>query len=104
MWGGRLRAGDLLVRYGGDEFAVILPECQHEDARWLADRLRTPLPHGQTCSIGAAAWVVDESGEQLVSRADEALLTAKRHGRDETWLSPGRTAPLGRATGVSTGG
>ncbi len=86
-WHTRLRTGDVLVRYGGDEFAVILPDCQIEDAEHLAERLRGPLPEGQTCSIGVAAWGANESGEHLVSRADEALLMAKRHGRDGTRLS-----------------
>ena len=81
VWSNRLRAGDLLVRYGGDEFAVILPECGMEDAKRLAERLRAPLPAEQTCSVGVAVLVPNESGEQLVSRADEALLVAKRHGR-----------------------
>ena len=83
-WSNRLRAGDVLVRYGGDEFAVILPDCQIHAARRLADRLRAPLPDGQTCSVGVAVWNVNESGEQLLARADEALLAAKRDGRDET--------------------
>jgi diguanylate cyclase (GGDEF)-like protein len=103
VWGSRLRDGDLLVRYGGDEFAVILPECRIDDARRLADRLRAPLPAAQACSVGAAAWLPDETGEQLVARADEALLIAKRRGRDETWIAEGGVR-LRRAGGVSTGG
>jgi diguanylate cyclase (GGDEF)-like protein len=82
-WSTRLRAGDLLVRYGGDEFAVILPECGMEDAMQLAERLRAPLSAGQTCSVGVAVLMPNESGEQLVSRADDALLAVKRLHREE---------------------
>jgi diguanylate cyclase (GGDEF)-like protein len=87
IWARRLRTGDLLVRFGGDEFAAILPDCSIEDATHLADRLRTGLPDGETCSVGVAAWLPGESGAELIDRADEALLRAKRDGRNEIRLA-----------------
>lgn len=82
-WSARLRGGDVLVRYGGDEFAAILPDCRLADADELARRLREATPLHQSCSIGIAAWRTDETGDQLMCRADEALLAAKRGGRNE---------------------
>ena len=81
-WTTRLRETDLLARYGGEEFAVVLPDCDGETARQVLDELRLCMPDGSTCSIGVAIWDGHESGEALVSRADQALYDAKRSGRD----------------------
>ena len=48
----------------------------------VAERMRRATPRGQTCSIGVATWDGTESAAELVGRADEALYSAKRNGRD----------------------
>jgi diguanylate cyclase (GGDEF)-like protein len=91
-WKYRLRSSDLLARYGGDEFLVMLADCGPSDAHELAKRLCSAVPHDQTCSVGVATWDGRESGEQLVRRADQALLAAKRAGRDQVYVAPLSTA------------
>ena len=81
-WRAQLRATDLLSRYGGEEFAVILPTCPMEDALVLIERLRAATPGGQTCSAGVAQWDGWETADALVGRADAALYEAKAAGRD----------------------
>jgi diguanylate cyclase len=71
----------LLDRYGGEEFAVLLPDCGLAAAMEIAERLRTAQPEG-TCSIGVAAWDGQEEATGLVARADRALYAAKEAGRD----------------------
>jgi len=91
-WWANLRKADLLVRYGGEEFAVLLPDCGLDDAMAIAERLRTAQPEG-TCSIGVAEWVSNESVDELVRRADQALYAAKAGGRNRCCASPSaRTA------------
>lgn len=88
-----LRAGDILARLGGEEFAVLLP--RHDDVRaaLVAERLRsaiaaTPVSgptddHVVTISIGGACAKATESSiEDLLLRADRALYAAKRAGRN----------------------
>ena len=82
LWLAELRDTDVLVRYGGEEFAVILPDTAAHAARAIADRLRAATPHGQTASAGVATWDTVENGASLVSRADAALYEAKVAGRD----------------------
>ena len=82
LWLGELRDTDLLVRYGGEEFAVILPATGSNDARLIAERLRGATPHGQTSSGGAATWDAVEDLASLIGRADAALYEAKVAGRD----------------------
>ena len=72
----------MLVRYGGEEFAVILPASSLEDSPTVLERLRAATPSEQTVSAGVAAWNGHETPDELVGRADEALYAAKADGRD----------------------
>jgi diguanylate cyclase (GGDEF)-like protein len=90
-WQEQLRNSDLLVRYGGEEFAVLLPDCALQDVPVIADRLLTAQPEG-TCSIGVAAWDGAESAAELVARADRALYAAKEDGRNRWRASPPRSS------------
>ena len=82
LWRTQLRVGDFVARYGGEEFAALLPACPPEQATVILERLRSTIPHGQTCSAGVACWDGTESPETLMGRADVALYDAKRAGRD----------------------
>jgi diguanylate cyclase (GGDEF)-like protein len=86
-WGGELRASDFLARYGGEEFALALPGCSLDDATVLVERLRAATPEGETCSAGIVLWDGDETGEELVGRADAALYVAKDKGRDRIFAA-----------------
>ncbi len=81
-WRAALRTTDVLGRWGGEEFCVLLADCSPAGAEQLAERLRAAVPEGQTCSIGVACWDRQEDVPTLVRRADEALYAAKRDGRD----------------------
>jgi diguanylate cyclase (GGDEF)-like protein len=80
-WRRELRAGDVIARFGGDEFAVLMPECEIEEARSICRRLCGALPDGKTVSIGVASRDGVEDGASLVARADQALYEAKQSGR-----------------------
>jgi diguanylate cyclase (GGDEF)-like protein len=81
-WRAQLRTTDTITRYGGEEFAAVLPSCTLEDAVHLIERMRAATPAGQTCSAGVAHWNGEETPEELVARADTALYEAKHSGRD----------------------
>jgi diguanylate cyclase (GGDEF)-like protein len=87
-----VRSWDLVAKYGGDEFTVILPQTDLPGARTVAERLRTaveehtfPLARqGQiTVSIGMAAFPMDgQTTSALIETADRALYLAKQRGRN----------------------
>ncbi|MDP9276578.1 MAG: diguanylate cyclase, partial [Actinomycetota bacterium] len=87
-----VRESDTLARLGGDEFAVIVPEAAQVDTYLLAERLRRRVRetledggNGLTVSAGVAIFGRHGSTPQeLISAAEQALLAAKRLGRDRT--------------------
>ena len=94
-----LRNTDVFSRYGGDEFYIMLPETNQEQACNLAERLReavrnTPIDLGgteirMTMSIGISATNGSEQNislNDLLERADAAMYKAKESGRDRIWL------------------
>jgi diguanylate cyclase (GGDEF)-like protein/PAS domain S-box-containing protein len=81
-WDASLRGEDTILRFGGEEFLVILPDCGADEASEIVERLRAATPDGQTCSAGLAVWRPGESVDELVARADQALYRAKESGRD----------------------
>jgi diguanylate cyclase (GGDEF)-like protein/PAS domain S-box-containing protein len=82
-WDAALRAEDTIVRFGGEEFLVMLPDTEPEQAAEIIERLRATTPMEQTCSAGLAVWDRVESIDDLLRRADEALYLAKASGRNQ---------------------
>ena len=75
-WRLAVREEDLLARYGGDEFAVLMPRCASDEAAAAVQRLTEITP--ERASAGVAQWDGHETGDELVARADAALLRSKR--------------------------
>jgi diguanylate cyclase (GGDEF)-like protein len=98
------RGINVVSRYGGDEFAILLVETSKAGARLYADRIRQvigafPFSHGKqiTASLGVASVPDDEAGtaEDLFRAADEALYAAKRAGKNQVAVidHPEKDAP-----------
>ncbi len=91
---GQVRLEDTLTRYGGEEFALLLPHTDRSGAWMLGERIRTAVADHVFCqdhtearitvSIGVATYPADapESAEELVRRADRRLYQAKHRGRN----------------------
>lgn len=87
-----LRESDIPSRYGGEEFAVLLPYTHIEEAKIVGERLRKAVEATQisidkkninvTISMGLAEFSSIETGEDLFKRADRALYEAKESGRN----------------------
>ena len=88
----RLRAGDVVARYGGDEFIVILPDTDQEEAARLAQRLRpraavrTMIADGRKVGIpswsaGIAVWGDDGTEVDALLQASEERLFVRKHAR-----------------------
>ena len=90
--------GDLVCRYGGEEFCVLLPDCSKQKAISLAEKLRERIERQtiilrrqktqMTVSIGVAAFPKDaKMQEELIHAADQAMYQAKKTGRNRVCLA-----------------
>jgi diguanylate cyclase (GGDEF)-like protein/PAS domain S-box-containing protein len=86
-WDSELRGEDMIVRFGGEEFLVVLA-CPLDEAGEIVERLRGVTPQGLSCSAGIAQWDFTESVDALVAKADAALYEAKEGGRDRFVAAP----------------
>lgn len=84
-----LRSADVAARFGGEEFAILLPQTTSEEAMAIAERVRAGIaaaifPHREvTVSIGAATCLSEScAAESLIHEADQALYAAKHRGRN----------------------
>ena len=95
-----LRTDDFVARYGGDEFVVLLPsvtlaasEAALRRTVEAVDRLPYQLSRGVTLSIGVVAMRPQESGGQVLARADAAMYQAKRGGGNQVSAFAGTPSP-----------
>ena len=90
-----LRSADVAVRYGGEEFCILLPQTGIAEARAIADRIRhhvetTPFPHGEsqplgrvTISVGVSTFSTNvDTYEKIIQAADRALYESKSLGKN----------------------
>lgn len=95
-----LRHEDLLARIGGEEFVVMMWNIEHDEARWIAERIRdvvqhTPiyLEHGESVHITVSLGITHQQAPQnidlqdLINLADQALYRAKHLGRNQVVLA-----------------
>lgn len=93
--GSELRPNDIAGRYGGEEFVVALPATDSTQAVGVAERIRERMQQGPagkpgsapTVSIGVASRLPGEDGTLLLRRADRAMYTAKKAGRNRVALA-----------------
>ena len=91
---GNLRGSDIVARFGGEEFVLLLHHTSADTTRTVCERLRTlvaasslDVPEGSvsvSVSFGATAARAQDSPESLLRRADALLYRSKKHGRDRT--------------------
>ena len=93
-----VRGTDFCIRWGGEEFLIVLPGCPVLVASKLADRIRMQVHQLEdelvgpvTMSFGVGEWSSGESQEDLIHRTDQALYEAKHAGRDRVIMSPQTT-------------
>jgi diguanylate cyclase (GGDEF)-like protein len=86
-----IRGADQAFRYGGDEFAILLPHTRHEAAERVAERVRRRIDSNvfgeyrpTTASLGLTTWPASgKEATQVIASADEALYQAKRSGGNQ---------------------
>lgn len=86
-----IRKSDVIARWGGEEFVILLPDSELSSALKLAETLRVkvaetnfdPVTKPITCSIGVVRWNEGEDADQLLKRVDEKLYSAKESGRNK---------------------
>ena len=90
--------GNIVCRYGGEEFCVLLPDCTKENAKLLADKVRKKIEQEKivlrrqetniTVSIGVSTFPKDaQMKEELIYKADHALYRAKEEGRNRVCIA-----------------
>jgi diguanylate cyclase (GGDEF)-like protein len=86
----QLRSSDHFIRFGGEEFIVVLPGIEVPEAVRLAERLRQLIKEidfgfvsGVTCSFGVCSRHEDDDIDALIRRVDRLLYRAKNAGRDQ---------------------
>ena len=84
-----IRSADLLARWGGEEFIILLPETNHAQARELAEKLRKIIHEHHfvitarlSCSFGVTQLRQDDDEASLLKRVDTALYSAKESGKN----------------------
>lgn len=86
-----LRSEDIIIRYGGEEFLVVLPETNLPQATLVAEKLRSSIKKSPLCenpkvtmtaSLGVGMMFQDENLDNIIDRVDHALYEAKDNGRD----------------------
>src|SRR6056297_3279103 len=90
----QIRETDLLARWGGEEFIILLPHTELSEAALLGERIRAAIEKKQyrkvghiTCSFGLTSSGKNDTKEILIKRADEALYIAKKEGRNRVVTS-----------------
>lgn len=88
------RTEDLVARFGGEEFVMVLPHCKFDFATIKAENIRNAIEESKpdgltiTASIGIAALDKDDNFESLFEKADKAVYQAKDGGRNQAILFP----------------
>lgn len=87
-----VRACDIVGRFGGEEFVILLPNTTAKTAMLIAERVRIAIANVRstpavTISVGVAERFQEENVESLLQRVDQALYTAKREGRNTLSLA-----------------
>lgn len=88
-----VRNTDLAVRYGGEEFLILLNDFEHDGTLVFAERIKVyiAMVTSITISMGIAWYQGDSSFDAVVKRADEALYAAKHNGRNRVECMPAGT-------------
>ena len=93
-WRELLRSSDVLARWGGEEFVLLLPDCDKDEAAALVGRMRGTLPDQMALSAGIAQLDATASAQDLIAAADRALYQAKANGRDRIEIADSRLLAL----------
>jgi diguanylate cyclase (GGDEF)-like protein len=101
-----VRVFDVCARYGGDEFVILMPNCDRQSAVACAERIRQRVEQRAsgdqslpplTLSVGVAVAEADDSAAELLRRADRYLYQAKTAGKNTVWAHPVDAGPAGAA-------